>query len=416
MYNFKLTEGPRHGLSTLFDPGQRRSDSGDLLYSQYVSDDLFWVLNILRTWKRDRPPSFAASIELTNVGEHFIGSEYLNSSKVFLKRNITFKSEKDIEQKSQAWANGVILKINKKIFASDTNFSKSSLKRLNSNILSDRLFHGHTPERDIALDYVERFASDLESEIFGGSKEESLKSIKQFARFIGKNEIYRTGLPNSILPKVTNIRPILSDRMSVLADRLEHEGAVKRNPAKNRRLRSSETDIKPTLIVSRHPTFVKYLIKQGLVDKNTKVVDHATIKAVRGQHVIGVLPSHIAVYAASVTEVPMRLTMADRKIMQNRDLSIERIHEIAGKPITYWIRPNSEPPITYKKRGSKDLIFQCQNLWTKYYNRPTKKNLNSVFEHLEKMKSSKNKKVLAERTRCLRVANKERLKFARSHP
>lgn len=53
------------------------------------------------------------------------------------------------------------------------------------------------------------------------------------------------------------------------------------------------------------------------------------------------------------------------------------------------------------------LVRRCQKLWDHYCERPGKKRLQDVLKHLEKMKASKSKKVLDERKRCLRVANKE---------
>ncbi len=53
------------------------------------------------------------------------------------------------------------------------------------------------------------------------------------------------------------------------------------------------------------------------------------------------------------------------------------------------------------------LINRCRKLWDHYVERPSKKRLKPVLEHLEKMKASTSKKVKAERSSCLRVANKE---------
>lgn len=53
------------------------------------------------------------------------------------------------------------------------------------------------------------------------------------------------------------------------------------------------------------------------------------------------------------------------------------------------------------------LINRCRKLWDHYCERPNKKRLKPVLEHLDKMKVSTSKKVADERRRCLRVANKE---------
>lgn len=53
------------------------------------------------------------------------------------------------------------------------------------------------------------------------------------------------------------------------------------------------------------------------------------------------------------------------------------------------------------------LIDKCRKLWDDYCERPSKKRLKPVIEHLEKMKASTSKKVADERKSCLRIANKE---------
>lgn len=60
-----------------------------------------------------------------------------------------------------------------------------------------------------------------------------------------------------------------------------------------------------------------------------------------------------------------------------------------------------------KGPSAKSLISKCQKLWDSYCERPSKKRLREVLEHLEKMKSSSAKTVKEERARCLRAANKE---------
>jgi len=70
-------------------------------------------------------------------------------------------------------------------------------------------------------------------------------------------------------------------------------------------------------------------------------------------------------------------------------------------------KPAKKKPARKKTPPSTLLINRCQKLWDAYCEKPTKKNLRAVLEHLEKMKSSKSEKVKKERSRCLRVANKE---------
>jgi len=64
---------------------------------------------------------------------------------------------------------------------------------------------------------------------------------------------------------------------------------------------------------------------------------------------------------------------------------------------------------------AKTLISKCQKAWDHYCERPSKKRIKEVFDHLEVMKESSAKTVKDERARCLRAANKEakRLKMKR---
>lgn len=87
------------------------------------------------------------------------------------------------------------------------------------------------------------------------------------------------------------------------------------------------------IIVTRHPALVQYMTEEGICPAGTPVVAHATPEVVRGNHVYGVLPLHLAAEAALVTEVPLALTPEDRGV----ELSIERMREIAGEPVTYRV-------------------------------------------------------------------------------
>jgi len=61
---------------------------------------------------------------------------------------------------------------------------------------------------------------------------------------------------------------------------------------------------------------------------------------------------------------------------------------------------------------AKNLINKCRKLWDYYCERPSKKRLKEVLEHLEKMKEkSTAKSVREERSRCLRSANREAKKL-----
>lgn len=86
-------------------------------------------------------------------------------------------------------------------------------------------------------------------------------------------------------------------------------------------------------IITRHQSLVSYLQEIGLSDGTEEVLSHASADDVRGQDVIGVLPLSLASVAKSVTEVPLALTPADR----GQELSLERLREIAGDPVTYRV-------------------------------------------------------------------------------
>ena len=87
------------------------------------------------------------------------------------------------------------------------------------------------------------------------------------------------------------------------------------------------------IIVTRHPALVDYLIAEGIADPDTPVIAHACPDDIRGRHVIGVLPLHLAAEAASVTEVPLSLPPELRGV----ELSEEQVRKFAGAPRTYRV-------------------------------------------------------------------------------
>jgi len=87
------------------------------------------------------------------------------------------------------------------------------------------------------------------------------------------------------------------------------------------------------LIVTRHPALVELLRERGLLNGESRVIAHATPEEVAGQHVIGVLPLHLAALAASITEVPLSLPAE----MRGRELTLEELRQYAGEPTTYVV-------------------------------------------------------------------------------
>jgi hypothetical protein len=88
-----------------------------------------------------------------------------------------------------------------------------------------------------------------------------------------------------------------------------------------------------TVVITRHPALVELLIERGIIAEGTPVISHATLRDVRGKHVVGVLPLSLAVAAEKVTEVSLALTEEDR----GKELGIQRLREIAGPPVTYKV-------------------------------------------------------------------------------
>ena len=87
------------------------------------------------------------------------------------------------------------------------------------------------------------------------------------------------------------------------------------------------------VVVTRHPALVEYLTELGVVPAGTEVVTHATAEQVRGRHVFGVLPLHLAAEAASVTEVTLRVPAELRGV----ELTLEQVRQFAGPLVKYKV-------------------------------------------------------------------------------
>jgi hypothetical protein len=94
---------------------------------------------------------------------------------------------------------------------------------------------------------------------------------------------------------------------------------------------------RPELVVTRQPRLVDVLRERGIIDDTTPVLSHATRDEVRGKHVIGLLPNYLSSLAASITEIPMRLTNEDYIAMQRGELSPARARAVTGNPNTYKV-------------------------------------------------------------------------------
>ena len=88
-----------------------------------------------------------------------------------------------------------------------------------------------------------------------------------------------------------------------------------------------------TIIVTRHAALVDYLVAEGHATADTPTVSHVKPEDVRGKHVIGVLPLHLAALAATITEVPLDIP-AD---MRGKELSLSDLCNYARPAVTYAV-------------------------------------------------------------------------------
>lgn len=72
------------------------------------------------------------------------------------------------------------------------------------------------------------------------------------------------------------------------------------------------------IIVTRHEALVAWLKQNGITGK---VTPHATVENVAGNHVIGVLPLHLAAKAAVVTTVSLDVP----ENLRGKELSLKEI-------------------------------------------------------------------------------------------
>jgi putative CRISPR-associated protein (TIGR02620 family) len=95
-----------------------------------------------------------------------------------------------------------------------------------------------------------------------------------------------------------------------------------------------------TIVVTRHQALVEYLREQDVITDDIEVKTQATADDVRGKHVIGALPYHLAAEAASITvvelNIPLDIIVAIS--LQGMELSLEQVHEYAGNVRTYVVQ------------------------------------------------------------------------------
>lgn len=87
------------------------------------------------------------------------------------------------------------------------------------------------------------------------------------------------------------------------------------------------------LVVTRHNALVEYLIEEGVVDPDVKVIPHATPEQIAGKHVCGVLPHSLSCLASAFTEVPLVLPPE----LRGKELTVDDIRNHAKEPQTYCV-------------------------------------------------------------------------------
>ncbi len=92
--------------------------------------------------------------------------------------------------------------------------------------------------------------------------------------------------------------------------------------------------IEETVVITRHRSLVQYLIEIGLITADTVVFGHADAAAVRGKHVIGVLPHKLSALALAYTEVPLEFPQE----LRGAELTLEQVRMYARKPRTYIVK------------------------------------------------------------------------------
>ncbi|RUM64230.1 MAG: hypothetical protein DSZ04_02985 [Sulfurimonas sp.] len=91
--------------------------------------------------------------------------------------------------------------------------------------------------------------------------------------------------------------------------------------------------IKFNLVVTRHQGLVDYLLAEGLIDDDTRVVTHASKRDVLHKHVIGVLPHSLSAMTKTFSEIPLDLPPE----MRGKELSVADIRLYKGVLTTYCV-------------------------------------------------------------------------------
>ena len=90
--------------------------------------------------------------------------------------------------------------------------------------------------------------------------------------------------------------------------------------------------MKNTIIVTRHKGLVEWLERQSVTGP---VTDHATPDQVRGKHVFGALPLHLASLAESITVVDLPQLQPEQR---GKDLTPKEMDAAGATLCTYTVR------------------------------------------------------------------------------
>ena len=94
------------------------------------------------------------------------------------------------------------------------------------------------------------------------------------------------------------------------------------------------------ILVSRHHQLIHYVLNHILPKSSgIELKSHVEPEDIDGRHVIGILPLHLAQYAASITIIPLNTPMG----MRGQELDYEQLQQYAGPPQTFIVKGVSNP-------------------------------------------------------------------------
>lgn len=93
------------------------------------------------------------------------------------------------------------------------------------------------------------------------------------------------------------------------------------------------------IVVTRHAALIELLKEREMIDDSTEIVASCTPDQIRGRHVIGILPLHLAVFAESVTVVQIDAPPE----LRGRELDLEQTRKYAGPAQTFRVYETTAP-------------------------------------------------------------------------